>query len=147
VPRVRRVSGGPALFLFRLFVAFRPSPVCVLHDGCVFRQAPSRALRPLAHGLPARGRRAHGALQLAVRQEVRWRFPAAHRGHRPPAQHRRKHPRHLRRHGVARPHVGRRGRVSGGQRGPALCRRAPPARRGGGIPRFHAGQRARATAR
>ena len=52
----------------------------------------ARPLRPLAHRLPPRRRRPHGALQLALRPADRRHLRPAHRGHRPGAQHRRRTP-------------------------------------------------------
>ena len=50
--------------------------------------APPRPLRPFPHRVPAHRRRAHGALQLALRPPCRRPVPAAHRGHRSRAQQR-----------------------------------------------------------
>ena len=51
-----------------------------------------RPLRPLPHRLSPRRRRAHRALQLALRAAHRRHLPAPHRGHRQGAQHRRSTP-------------------------------------------------------
>ena len=61
------------------------------------RTASTAPLRSLADRISARRRRAHRALQLALRAQVRRRVPAPHRGHRQGAQHRREHARDLRR--------------------------------------------------
>ena len=103
---------------WRAFVLSRPFAPPRRHDSA---PPPSPPLRPLAHRLPPRRRRAHGALQLALRAQVRRPVPAAHRGHRQGAQHRREHARDLRGARVARPRLGRGGRLPG--REP----RAPPA--------------------
>ena len=68
----------------------------------------SPPLRPVADRLSARRRRAHRALQLALRTQVRRPVPAPHRGHRQGAQHRREHARDLRGARVARPRRGTR---------------------------------------
>ena len=92
--------GGPVVFL--------PYPA---HGRS--RRSTSRSLRSVAHRLSPRRRRAHGALQLALRAQVRRPVPAPHRGHRQGAQHRREHARDLRGPRVARPQLGRGGRLSG----------------------------------
>src|SRR6185437_12639662 len=84
--QVRRNAGGPAFFVMLSFNFARSphGPQCLA----------SRSIRALAHGLPACGRCAHGAVQLALCPQVRRTVPASRRGYRPRAQHRRKHPRH-----------------------------------------------------
>ena len=59
---------------------------------------PAVPVRALAHGLPARRRSPHRAVQLAVRPPDRRRVAAAHRGHRhraQPARADRRHPRSI----------------------------------------------------
>ena len=71
------------------------------------RQTPSRPFRPLADRLSARGRCAHGAVQLAVRPPARRGVRPAHRGHRRRALVGRHGHRHPRRPALARPRLGR----------------------------------------
>src|SRR5439155_1117973 len=67
----------------------------------------SRPLRALAHRLPAHRRRPHRAVQLAVGAEEQGRIRAAHRGHRPVAQHAAERRGDHRRPQVARARLGR----------------------------------------
>ena len=63
----------------------RLTPPMVHHcgGGIIFRiDGSPRPLRAVADRLPARRRRPHGALQLALRAPARRRLRAAHRGHR-----------------------------------------------------------------
>ena len=66
-----------------------------------------RPFRAVAHRLPARRRRPHRALQLALRAAARRRVRAAHRGHRRRAVVRRDGRGHPRRPALARPRLGR----------------------------------------
>ena len=97
-------------------------------------ERPARTLRAQPHRLPARGRRAHRALQLAVGPEERRRLPPPHRGHRQGALHRRQHPEHPRRAGVAGPALGRGAVLPERGRGPPRRGGPPPARGGQGLP-------------
>ena len=71
-----------------------------------------RPLRPVSHRLPARRRRPHRALQLALRAPARRHVRAAHRGHRRRAVVGGDGHRHPRRPALARPRLGRRARTS-----------------------------------
>ena len=78
---------------------------------------------PSPTGYPAHRRRAHGALQLALRPPHRRPLPAAHRGHRPRPLHPGGDRGDLRGPALARPRLGR--------RGDQPVRARPPPRRGG----------------
>ena len=87
-----------------------PAAASLSHPICHGR--PSRhAFRPVAHRLPAYRRGAHGAVQLAFRQEERRQDAAAHRGHRPRALDRGRDPGDPRRPHLARHRLGRRRRA------------------------------------
>ena len=90
------------------------------HDAGAFAEhtigrGPARPLRPVPHRLPARRRRPHGALQLALRAPPRRHVRAAHRGHRRRALVGRHGHGHPRRPALARPRLGRRARTSAGR--------------------------------
>ena len=74
-----------------------------------------RPLRSLSHRLPARRRRPHGALQLALRPPARRHVRPAHRGHRRRALVGGDGHGHPRRPALARPRLGRRARTSAGR--------------------------------
>ena len=81
------------------------------------------SFRALPDRLPAYRRRAHRAVQLALRQALRRQVPAAHRGHRPRALDRGGGRGDPRRPQLARPRLGRRG-------GPPVRARRAPSRGG-----------------